>query len=234
MGFLVTLASKFFHIQPATAKTKSFISGLMGVLAGLMGIGNAIMNNDANFMDYLQCAVPILIGLGVIFHRDGLTKLAGTISGLTKLLILSLFLQFIPQVQAHDLFNEPFGYLSMPKPAPEVSSDTGNWYLMPLFTQSLLEISRGDDKTFIASPFSGTGLGLSYQRIIIVKGDLYASFALSANLLFAPKIDNGRVPTSGAIVISTLDNWFGIGVRLDGKNVSYVITSTHTIPLPTL
>jgi hypothetical protein len=83
MKFLIGLASKFFHIQPATATTKTFAIGLGWIGSALAGATTLYLNGDLNYVDYAAPAAALLHGFGVIFKRDAITKLADTIQSIS-------------------------------------------------------------------------------------------------------------------------------------------------------
>jgi len=83
-ALLISLASMLFHIHPATAGTKTFFTGLGYIGAAISAVSYQVINNDPNAMHYFADLIPLLMGLGTIFHRDGLTKLANKIGDLTK------------------------------------------------------------------------------------------------------------------------------------------------------
>jgi len=83
-AFLVSIASKFFHIQPATAKTKTFLGAFMAFCSCLSGMALMWYNGDQNVLHYITAAGALFLSLGQIFHRDALTKIGNTIGALTK------------------------------------------------------------------------------------------------------------------------------------------------------
>ena len=147
----------------------------------------------------------------------------------TGILLLGLLLFGASQAQAKEFFNGPFDYLSLTLPGPGVSSDSGHWYIKPIVSQSLVSISKDADG-FVAQLFSGTGVGVSWERTIIVKGQLYSSFSVSASGLFTPVITGQPgIRFAGDFILSTLNNWLGCGVIFDGKHVYGALVSTVNI-----
>ena len=145
-----------------------------------------------------------------------------------KIFFIILCACFLSQVT--EFYNGPFDYLSLTLPGPNVSSDSGHWYIKPVVSQSLVSISKGIDGLLVAHLFSGTGIGLSWERTIIVKGKYYSAFAISASALFNPVIEGqSGINFSGDAIISTLDNWLGAGVIFDGKHIYGALVSTVNI-----
>jgi uncharacterized membrane protein len=154
----------------------------------------------------------------------------GIPSGTGMLLIFAFIFSMAAAPQAKDTFRGPFDYLSLKQPAPDYSSDSGHWYIRPVVSQSVVSICKDKDGLFIANLFSGTGLGIAWERTIVVEGKYYSAFGLSASILFSPVVDGKEgVNCSGDIVASTLDNWIGAGVRADGKKIYFVLKSTVNI-----
>jgi hypothetical protein len=83
-AFFISIASRFFHIQPATAGTKTFFTGLGYIGAAISALCYQVNAGDPNAMHYFADAVPLLMGLGTIFKRDSITKLADKIGAITK------------------------------------------------------------------------------------------------------------------------------------------------------
>jgi hypothetical protein len=142
------------------------------------------------------------------------------------LLLLSILLFGALQVQAKEKFNEPFAYLYMKIPPADMKVTDGLWVIKPAPSFSLIGVARGIGGYFIASPFCGSGMGVSIERLISVNGDFFTSFSLSFNGLFSPIPDTKDFKFSGSMLIGT--NIYplgiiGIGPGFDGKTVSFVI-----------
>jgi hypothetical protein len=151
-----------------------------------------------------------------------------TIAGgtIVKLLILGILLFGAVQTQAKETFNQPFAYLYMKVPAPDMKATDGLWVIKPAPSFSLIGIARGIDGYFIASPFSGSGLGVSVERLVPVNGDFYTSLSVSFNGLFSPIPDTKNYKFSGSMLIGTTIypmGIIGIGPGFDGKSASFVI-----------
>ena len=146
---------------------------------------------------------------------------------IAPLLLLGLLLFGAVQTQAKETFNQPFAYLYMKVPPADMKVTDGIWVIKPAPSFSLLGIARrGSEGVFIASPFAGSGLGVSIERMIPVNGDFYTSFSLSFNGLFSPIPDTKDYKFSGSMLFGT--NIYpigiiGIGPGFDGKSASFVI-----------
>jgi hypothetical protein len=85
MNFLINtavkLASKIFHVNIDTAKTKTFATGIVGIGSGLVLAGTLWNQGNRNIMDYKEAGIAILFGIGMITGRDAITKLAGNLKG---------------------------------------------------------------------------------------------------------------------------------------------------------
>ena len=208
MGFLIGIASKFFHIHPATAGTKTFLAGLAGIGASLVAVATAVQGNDTNIIDYVHACIPALIGLCAIFHRDGLMKFVKSLDDkLPKQMILIFALIGISLLAARpasagDKF-EGFNYFMKPIPSKYIISmsaptatikksltvpvevdsiikvfRSGVWLFKPQIALSLWSI----DKDGNYNPFSATGAGISFQREVPVSGNTI-TFEADADLL---------------------------------------------------
>ena len=152
-----------------------------------------------------------------------------TIAGgtIVPLLFLCFLIFGAFQAQAKETFNQPFAYLYMKVPPSDMKVTDGLWVIKPAPSFSLLGVTRkGSEGVFIASPFSGSGLGVSIERMIPVNGDFYTSFSLSFNGLFSPIPDTKDYKFSGSMLFGT--NIYpigiiGIGPGFDGKSASFVI-----------
>ena len=151
-----------------------------------------------------------------------------TISGgtIVKLLVLGILLFGAVQTQAKEVFNTPFAYLSMKTPPLTMGATDGLWVIKPAPAFSLVGISKGVDGVYIASPFSGAGLGVSIERLINLNGNFFTSLSLSFNGLFSPIPDKKDYNFSGSCLIGTTIfpiGILGIGPGTDGKKASFVI-----------
>jgi hypothetical protein len=85
MNFLINtavkLAAKIFHINIDTAKTKTFVTGLIAIGSSLVLAGTLWNQGDRNVMDYKEAAIAFLFGIGMITGRDAITKLANNLKG---------------------------------------------------------------------------------------------------------------------------------------------------------
>ena len=82
LPFIVKILAGFFKVHPATVQTKTFISGVLAVLACLTALGTMVYNSDQDVLDYVAAVAAALLSLGQIFHRDALTKLGNQITGI--------------------------------------------------------------------------------------------------------------------------------------------------------
>jgi hypothetical protein len=214
-AFLINIAVKFFKIQPATAGTKTFFAGIGGIAVTITAICTAVANNDTNVMDYVQALVPALIGLGTIFHRDGLTKFADKISSLTKLLIITAILFCCVQpARAADKVDEPFKYFLK---SINISEDTTYYGLTPTVVIPDMILSNADSgKTGLdVEAFNALGVGVDYGRYIkSADGKTYETFGVS---LFTLLATNQDVMLGGAFHV--FNRTLGIGGGADLGNV---------------
>jgi hypothetical protein len=85
MNFLINSAVKFaakiFRINVDTAKSKTFVTGLIAIGSSLVIAGTLWNQGNRNIMDYKDAGVAFLFGLGMITGRDAITKLGRNLSG---------------------------------------------------------------------------------------------------------------------------------------------------------
>ena len=147
-----------------------------------------------------------------------------------NLIALAFILLCFQLPGAQDIWNQPFSYLSAPRPAQDASSQVGVWWVKPVALQSWIGITRGADKYFVAEVLNGSGVGVSWQRTILVRGEYYNSFCVTASGLFAPIVSGQTsVRFSGALTVSALNGWIGAGARFDGKNVSGIFVTNFNL-----
>jgi hypothetical protein len=151
-----------------------------------------------------------------------------TISGgtIVPILLLGLLLFGAVQTQAKETFNQPFAYLSMKTPPSTMGATDGLWVIKPAPSFSLVGIARGEGGVYIASPFSGAGLGVSIERLISINGNFFTSLSLSFNGLFSPIPETKDYKFSGSAIIGTTIypiGILGVGPGTDGKKASFVI-----------
>jgi len=148
-----------------------------------------------------------------------------------KNLIAFVFILLCFQLpRAQDIFNQPFSYLSAPRPAQDASSQVGVWWIKPTMIQSWIGITNDSEKYLTAEFLNGTGAGVSWQRTIIVKGEYYQTLGIAASGLFTPIVGaQTSIRFAGALTISLLNGWIGGGVRFDGKKVSGIMTTNFNL-----
>jgi hypothetical protein len=131
-----------------------------------------------------------------------------------------------------EIFTGPFDYLfsSCPVDTGAAGLKTARWYIKPVVSGALLKVTRADTKELRADLITGMGAGLSWQRIITRDGKPYSSFSVSGIGLFAPvTADIPYVRFSGAILLSTLNELFGVGLEFDGIRPAFILTTNWTI-----
>ena len=151
-----------------------------------------------------------------------------TVSGGTviKLLILGLFLFGAVQTQARDTFNQPFAYLSLKTPPPNMAPTDGWWMLKPAPSFSFLGIARGTDGYLIASPFPGAGIGINLERDITINGNWYSSLSISGNALFSAIPGSTNYDFFGSVLLGTEISpigIIGIGPGFDGRKAYFTM-----------
>ena len=151
-----------------------------------------------------------------------------TVSGGTviKLLILGLFLFGAVQTQARDTFNQPFAYLSLKTPPPNMAPTDGWWMLKPAPSFSFLGIARGTDGYLIASPFPGAGIGINLERDITINGNWYSSLSISGNALFSAIPGSINYDFFGSVLLGTEISpigIIGIGPGFDGRKAYFTM-----------
>jgi hypothetical protein len=146
------------------------------------------------------------------------------------LIIAVLFMCMQQPLFAQEVFNHPFSYLTNDRPAQDVSSDAAIWWVKPVAAQALVGISRGPDKTFVATLLSGTGIGAARERTILVRGEYYSTFSISTIGFFQPvTADRTWISFSGALMVGVLNGWIAAGPIFNGKEVGAAISSTFNL-----